>query len=164
MHLQTPFPRAKASAAMAFGWLCAMALAAEANPIAQLPGRWSGAGSIKLANGKAENLKCVATNFVTDGGVRVAQNLRCASPSYRIDAKALLLVRGTQVTGSWEERQHAQTGAVAGKVTSNGFALQISGAHFTAALHLTSSGCRQAISISPKGFDIARISIGLGKC
>lgn len=158
------FLRAKASAAVSLGWLCVMTLTTTANPIAELPGRWSGTGSIKLSNGSTENLKCVATYFVSDGGAHVTQNLRCASQSYRIDAKANFIIRGTQVTGNWEERQYAQIGAVSGRVTGNGFNLQINGAHFTAAMQVTSSTCRQSISIAPNGFDISRISIGLGKC
>lgn len=142
--------------------LVAMVLSAAADPLADLPGRWAGTGTIRLDNGGSESLKCVATYFVT--GTRVAQNLRCASRSYSIDAKAGLLVRGNQVTGTWEERQYAQTGAVSGRMTSNGFNLDISGTRFTAAMHLTSGACRQSINILPSGFDITRISIGLGKC
>jgi hypothetical protein len=41
-------------------------------------------------------------------GHNLTQNLRCASPSYKIDTKASLAVRGGQVTGNWEERQYAQ--------------------------------------------------------
>lgn len=137
---------------------------AYANPLGELPGRWSGTGSVRLTNGTTETVKCVATYFVTGGGTNVAQNLRCASPTYKIDTKANLVVRGGQVTGSWEERQYAQTGAVTGRMTSNGFNLQIGGARFTAALQLTSAACKQSISIAPKGFDISRISIGLAKC
>ncbi|MFM9849962.1 MAG: hypothetical protein ACKVP3_22755 [Hyphomicrobiaceae bacterium] len=135
----------------------------RADPLGELPGRWSGSGSIRLTNGTTETVKCVATYFVT-GGANVTQNLRCASPGYKIDTKARLAIRGGQVTGNWEERQYAQTGAVTGRMTSNGFNLQISGTQFTAALQLTSTACKQSISISPKGFDISRISIGLGKC
>ena len=153
-----------AAVAYGLGWLAALPLPALADPLAELPGRWSGAGSIRLANGSSESIKCVATYFVSDGGAQLAQNLRCASQSYRIDVKARLAVRSTQVTGTWEERQYAQTGAVSGRMTSNGFNLQINGAHFSAALHLTSTACKQSISITPQGFDISRISIGLGKC
>ena len=135
-----------------------------ANPLGELPGRWSGTGAIRLTNGTTQNVKCVATYFVTGGGANIAQNLRCAGPSYKIDTHANLVVRGGQVTGSWEERQYAQTGAVTGRMTSNGFSLQISGAQFTAALQLTSAACKQSLSITPKGFDISRISIGLAKC
>lgn len=145
--------------------LCILLPAGEtrADPLGELPGRWSGTGSIKLANGTAETVKCVATYFIS-GGVNITQNLRCASPSYKIDTKASLAVRGGQVTGQWEERQYAQTGAVSGRMTSHGFNLLISGPQFTAALQLTSTACKQSLSITPKGFDISRISIGLAKC
>jgi len=155
-----------AKVAMAAGLPLGLMFAAgetRADPLGDLPGRWSGTGSIRLTNGTTETVKCVATYFVT-GGASVTQNLRCASPSYKIDTKASLAVRGGQVTGNWEERQYSQAGSVTGRMTSNGFNLQINGAQFTAALQLTSTACKQSISISPKGFDISRISIGLGKC
>jgi hypothetical protein len=122
--------------------LCILLPAAEtrADPLGELPGRWSGNGSIRMTNGTTETVKCVATYFVS-GGVNITQNLRCASPSYKIDTKASLAVRSGQVTGQWEERQYAQTGAVSGRMTSSGFNLQISGAQFTAALQLTSTAC-----------------------
>jgi hypothetical protein len=145
--------------------LCILMATGEtrADPMGELPGRWSGSGSIRMTNGSTQSVKCVATYFV-NGGANITQNLRCASPSYKIDTHANLVVRGGQVTGSWEERQYAQTGAVTGRMTSNGFSLQISGAQFTAALQLTSAACKQSLSITPKGFDISRISIGLAKC
>jgi hypothetical protein len=134
----------------------------RADPLGELPGRWSGNGSIRMTNGATQSVKCVATYFVA--GSNVTQNLRCASPSYKLDTKATLAVRGGHVTGTSEERQYAQTGAVTGRMTSSGFNLQIGGANFTAALQLTSTACKQSLSITPKGFDISRISIGLGKC
>jgi hypothetical protein len=149
------------AAGLPLGLLCP-AGETRADPLGELPGRWSGTGSIRMANGTAETVKCVATYFVS--GTNVTQNLRCASPSYKLDTKASLVVRGGQVTGNWEERQYAQAGAVSGRMTSNGFNLHISGAQFTAALQLTSTSCKQSLSITPKGFDISRISIGLGKC
>lgn len=149
------------AAGLPLGLMCP-AGEALADPLGELPGRWSGSGSIRMANGTTQSVKCVATYFVA--GATVTQNLRCASPSYKIDTKANLSVRGGQVTGNWEERQYAQTGAVSGRMTSNGFNLQISGAQFTAALQLTSTACKQSLSITPKGFDVSRISIGLGKC
>ncbi len=144
--------------------LCVLLPAGEtrADPLGELPGRWSGSGSIRMANGTTESVKCVATYFVS--GSNITQNLRCASPGYKIDTKASLAVRGGQVTGSWEERQYAQAGAVTGRMTSSGFNLTISGAQFTASLHLTSTACKQSLSITPKGFDISRISAGLAKC
>lgn len=137
---------------------------AVANPVKELAGRWSGWGSVQLANGGAEQVKCIATYFVDDGGSTVQQNLRCASASYKIDAVANLTLASGQVSGRWEERTHAATGSVSGRVTGNGFNLSIQGESFSAVMAVATSPCKQSINIAPHGIDIARIAIGLGKC
>jgi hypothetical protein len=137
---------------------------AEASPVGDLPGRWSGWGAVTLANGSSEQVKCVATYFVNGGGASVQQNLRCASTSYKIDATANLIVSNGQVTGAWEEKTWSAIGSVAGRMTGNGFNLSIQGDTFSAAMALTTSNCKQSISIMPRGFDVSKISIGLGKC
>lgn len=137
---------------------------AQASPVSDLPGRWSGWGAVTLNNGSSEQVKCVATYFVENGGSSVQQNLRCASASYKIDARANLNVANGQVTGAWEERTWSAMGSVAGRVTGNGFNLSIQGDTFSAAMAVTTSSCKQSISITPRGFDVSRISIGLGKC
>lgn len=130
--------------------------------IEQLPGRWSGWGAVRLNSGKSEQVKCIATYFVRDAVLE--QNLRCASASYRIDAIARLSIAGEQVTGRWEERSHAATGSVSGRVTGTGFSLSIQGDTFTAVMTLATSPCKQSINIAPRGIDIERIAIGLDKC
>lgn len=141
-----------------------LATSALANPVAELAGRWSGWGSVKLANGTAEQVKCIATYQVEDGGGGLQQNLRCASPSYKIDAVAKLSLASGQVTGSWEERTYSASGSVSGRMTGSGFNLSIQGANFSAAMAVATSACKQSINIAPNGFDITRIAIGLGKC
>lgn len=154
--------------AFGLGLLAALAtdLAAAATPVPldHLPGRWSGWGAITLASGKSEQVKCIATYFVHDEGARVEQNLRCASASYKIDAKAELEVRSDQVKGRWEERANAASGSVTGRMTGNGFNLSIRGDTFTAAMAVSTSSCRQSINIAPEGTDVRRIAIGLDKC
>jgi hypothetical protein len=154
------------STGLAIGLAAGIALTAQAsaNPFSELAGRWSGWGSVKLANGTAEQVKCVATYQVDDTGGGVQQNLRCASASYRIDAVAKLQMASGQVTGSWEERTYAASGSVSGRMTGSGFNLSIQGANFTAAMAVATSPCKQSINIAPNGFDITRIAIGLGKC
>lgn len=141
-----------------------LALASHAAPINDLPGRWSGWGSVTMSNGTSEQVKCVATYFVDGGGAQVRQNLRCASTSYKIDATAKLNNADGQLTGEWEEKTYAAIGSVAGRFTGNGFNVSIQGPAFSAAMAVTTTGCKQSISITPTGFDISRINIGLDKC
>jgi len=137
---------------------------ASATPISNLEGRWTGWGSIVRENGTSEQVKCIATYFVGQQGATLQQNLRCASASYRIDAVAELEVKSGVVSGRWEERANAASGTVSGRMTGEGFNLAIQGAEFSAAMAVAGSACKQSINIAPRGVDIARISIGLGKC
>lgn len=143
--------------------LVAATAAAIASPVSDLPGRWTGWGSVTLANGNSEQVKCVATYVVASGG-SLQQNLRCASTNYKIDAVANLMVANGQVSGAWEEKNWSAAGSVAGRMTGNGFNLSIQGPLFSAAMAVSTSSCKQSINIMPRGFDISKISIGLGKC
>ena len=151
-------------AAMAFATMAGAAQAAPAGPVGDLPGRWSGWGAVVYENGESERVKCVATYFIEAGGDTVRQNLRCASKGYDIDATASLRVTDGRVSGAWEEKRWSATGSIAGRMTDDGFNLSIKGDAFSAAMAVTTSSCKQSISITPQGVDITRISIGLGKC
>jgi hypothetical protein len=151
-------------AAAVLASMAGAAHAAPAGPVGDLPGRWSGTGAVIYQNGESEQVKCVATYFIEPSSGSVRQNLRCASRGYDIDATANLKVNGGQVSGAWEERRWSATGSVAGQLTSDGFNLSIQGDSFSAAMAVTTSSCKQSISITPRGVDITKISIGLGKC
>ena len=146
------------------GWVAASAIGARANSIDDLNGYWTGSGSVVLASGNTERVKCAVTYKVTDGGGQIRQSLRCASTDYKIEAHAELQLKGALVTGSWEERTYSATGQVRGRYTGNDFVLAIEGANFSAAMNISLSTCKQSINISPHGLDVTRISLGLGKC
>lgn len=148
--------------------LATVALATSAmaapNVVANLAGRWTGWGSLTLANGASEQVRCVATYLVDNSGRGVQQNLRCASASYKIDAKASLDVSSQRITGAWEERIYSAAGDVSGRVTDAGFNLSIRGNGFSAAMSVKATRCKQSITIQPQGISIGRIAIGLTKC
>jgi hypothetical protein len=141
-----------------------LSVAASAATMDDLPGRWSGWGTISLPSGTSEQVKCIATYFVNDGGASMVQNLRCASSSYKIDATAKLKNASGALTGEWEEKTYSAIGSVTGKTTNDGFNLAITGDKFTAVLAVTSTNCKQSVTIKPTGLDIANIAISLGKC
>lgn len=137
---------------------------ATANPVLNLPGRWSGPGSIVMSNGTSEQMRCIATYFVEANGATVRQNLRCASQGFKIDAVTNLSVADGRVTGKWEERTWDTVGAIKGSVVSDGFALTIDGPGFSAAMAVKTTNCNQTISITPRAYEVSRISMSLGKC
>ena len=155
---------AAASASAAVAVTGAAAHVALANPVLNLAGRWSGPGSIVMASGETEQMRCVATYFVDGGGGSVKQNLRCASQGYKIDAISNLTVANGRVSGGWEERTWDTKGSIKGDVQTDGFNLTIDGPGFTAAMAVKTSNCTQSISITPRGNIVARISMSLGKC
>lgn len=138
--------------------------AGAATPFEGLAGYWTGGGQVALNNGKTERVKCAVTYKVGDNGVQVRQNMRCASADYTINASAELNVSGANVTGSWEEKTYSATGQVSGRYAGTTFTLNIKGASFTAAMNVSTTGCKQNINIAPQGLEVTRISIGLAKC
>jgi hypothetical protein len=153
-----------------FGFVLAVTVSAVASAIAQVKmvkidefsGYWSGVGTVTWTNGTTEQLKCVAT--YRPGPDQVRQNLRCASQGYSISASVELKIAGDVVTGTWEEKTYSATGVISGKANENGFALSIVGPTFSADMTVDHTTCKQAIDIEPKGIDVAKIKIGLGKC
>ncbi|MDX2258157.1 MAG: hypothetical protein NW205_04500 [Hyphomicrobiaceae bacterium] len=151
-----------AVAAAGLVWLGAQP--AMAGVVDDMAGRWSGWGSVQLENGQTEQVKCVATYFVEKAGASVRQNLRCASSSYKIDARADYLLKGQQVSGTWEELTHAAKGAISGSHTDGDFKLSIAGDTFSARINMNAAACQQSINIMPQNLGVKRISIGLKKC
>ena len=77
--------------------------APSASPFAQLAGGWSGAGTIDLADGKHEPIKCRASYDVLDTQNKLQLNIHCASDSYNFDLRASAAYSGDAITGNWSE-------------------------------------------------------------
>ena len=138
------------------------ACAGLADPIAGLTGYWSGTGSIALSNGRTERVKCQVF-YKSEGSEQLRQTMRCASPDYSINALTELHVKGSQVSGTWEEKTYAAKGDVTGRFGGDSFTLSIQGANFSAAMNVNLSNCRQTLNITPRGLDVTRVSITLAK-
>jgi len=136
--------------------------AALADPIADLSGFWSGNGTISLTNGRTERVKC-QVYYKIEGSTQIRQTMRCASADYTINSLADLQLKGSQVTGSWEEKTYAAKGGVTGQYSGDSFTLSIKGLNFTAAMSVTLSSCKQSVNITPQGLEITRVAIALAK-
>jgi hypothetical protein len=153
----------RARAAALAMWAALAATGAVAGPIDDLSGYWSGGGTVVLASGNPERVKCAVTYKISEGSTQIKQSMRCASADYSINASAELNVKGAQVSGSWEEKTYSAVGQVTGRYTGSDLVLAIQGANFTAAMNVSLSSCKQSISITPKGLDVTRISLALTK-
>jgi len=70
--------------------------------------------------------------YKADGGTQIRQTMRCASADYAINSLAELRIKGSQVSGTWEEKTYSAKGDVTGRFGGDSFALSIQGAAFSA--------------------------------
>ncbi|HEY8273733.1 MAG TPA: hypothetical protein VIG56_04205 [Pseudolabrys sp.] len=117
------------------------------SPFAQLAGGWSGAGTIDLANGRNEPIKCRASYDVLETQSKLQLNLHCASQSYSFDLRASATYSGDAITGSWSEATRNAAGTLSGKVEGAGFRVVAKGQTFRADLNLVTRGDKQSVTI-----------------
>ncbi|MBO0733150.1 MAG: hypothetical protein J2P49_02290 [Methylocapsa sp.] len=149
-------------------WLLARAAAyadPALGPFAELSGSWSGGGTITMADGSTERLRCRAANAVHGDGTAMQQDLRCASASYRLDIRSNVVVaQGGSISGNWAESSRGVSGQIAGHATASAIAANVQGAGFAARIDVHTRGDRQSVTISPQaGTDVARVSVALHK-
>jgi len=133
-------------------------------PFRGLSGHWSGAGTITMANGATERIRCEATYAVNATGKAVQQTLRCASDSYRVEISSNVISEGGSLSGSWAEATRGASGNISGRASGAEIVVNVAGAGFTAHLDLRTQGDRQSVTIRPQGgTDVTAVSIALRK-
>ncbi len=117
------------------------------NPFAQLAGGWSGGGTIDLANGRHEPIKCRASYDVLDTQNKLQLNINCASESYKFDLRASATYSADAITGNWSEATRNAAGTLSGKVEGAGFRVVAKGQSFGADMNLVTQGNKQSVTI-----------------
>jgi hypothetical protein len=138
----------KAALALTLAFALAGAVYAQgAAPFARLAGAWSGSGTIDLANGTHEQIKCRASYDVLEQQHNLQLNIRCASESYNFDLRGSATDNAGKITGSWSEATRNAAGTLAGKVDDSHFQVVAKGPSFTATLTLVTRGDKQTVAI-----------------
>jgi hypothetical protein len=117
------------------------------NPFTQLAGGWSGGGTIDLANGRHEPIKCRASYDVLDQQNKLQLNINCASESYKFDLRASATYSADAITGTWSESTRNAAGTLSGRVEGAGFHVMAKGQTFGANLNLVTRGNKQSVTI-----------------
>jgi hypothetical protein len=133
-----------------------------AGPFAGLQGSWSGGGTITLASGSHERIRCRAV-YEAPGGRTLALRLRCASDSYNFDLNANLTHNGDAISGSWSEISRNVSGSVSGRASGGTIQAVATSAVFSANLTLTTRGGKQSVSIRSQGTEFHEAAITLNK-
>lgn len=143
-------------------FLPAHSAARAEGPFVAMAGHWSGSGTITMADGNSEPLRCRAANMVSPSGAEMRQSLRCASPSYRLDISSSAVSDGGTLSGSWAEATRGISGNISGRANGSGISANVMGGNFAARLSVRMQGNRQFVSIRPEsGADVAAVSIAL---
>ena len=121
--------------------------APDASPFADLAGNWSGSGTIDLANGQHEPIKCRASYDVLKEQNKLQLNIRCASESYKFELLSSAAYSGDTITGNWSESTRNAAGTLSGKVEGSGFSVVAKGPSFSANLDLVTRGDQQSVTI-----------------
>ena len=133
------------------------------SPFDRLAGQWSGSGTIDMANGAHERIKCRASYDVLGDQKKLQLNIRCASESYNFDLRASAVYSSGAINGNWSESTRMVAGTISGRADGDRFHVVARAASFAATLSLVTHGGRQSVAIrtqDPKS-DIKGVSISL---
>src|ERR1019366_6274183 len=103
-----------ASFVLVFWLVNASGHAQGASPFDEVSGQWSGSGTIDLANGAIEPIRCRATYDVLEQQNNLQLNIRCASDSYSFDMRASATLASNAISGSWSESSRNVAGKISG--------------------------------------------------
>jgi hypothetical protein len=121
--------------------------APNASPFEDLAGNWSGSGTIDLADGRHEPIKCRASYDVLENQNKLQLNIRCASDSYKFELLSSATYSAGTIKGNWSESTRNAAGTLSGKVEGSGFSVVASGPSFAANLDLVTQGDTQSVTI-----------------
>jgi hypothetical protein len=137
---------------------------AAVSPFRAMAGTWSGGGTLSMADGEQQRLRCRASYDIAGRGDALSLNLRCASDSYNFDLTSNVEYRGGAISGQWSEATRNASGSIEGRAAGDHVEAAARGQNFSADLSLTTRGNRQTISIRPQGGgDIRAVSLALDR-
>lgn len=151
------------AALIAFATLPAHAQKSAPGPFASFIGSWSGTGSVTLADGTKERLRCKVSYSLDNSNETLSQNMRCASDSYKFDLKAEAREKGGTVSGRWTEVTRNASGLLSGRVSGGQIQASVRHPGFTAELTLATRGDNQSITIVSAGNQPVTVSITLNR-
>jgi hypothetical protein len=153
----------------AFSALAGLALAAASgaaqgneSPFGALNGAWAGTGTITLASGAKEQIRCRAHNVVDGSGANLQLTLRCASDSYKFELQSNVNHNGGAVSGTWAEMTHRVGGTISGSASANRINVRVEGT-LAAMLTVSTKANQQQISIEAPGSEMSSVAISMNR-
>ncbi|MGQ0671978.1 MAG: hypothetical protein ACT4N2_03745 [Hyphomicrobium sp.] len=127
-----------------------------------LDGAWTGGGQVRLDSGKSERIKCKGYYNAKSGGAQLGVAIDCANAAIRINMRANLVDAGGSISGTWEEREFNQSGAVSGKSNGDKLSLNFAGA-ITGKMSIEAADGQQSVSITTGGPGFVGVDLKFSK-
>jgi len=134
---------------------------AGSGTLSRLAGSWSGGGTVMMADGQVERIRCRAEADVTDRGDSMRQHLRCASDSYNFDIQDQVTARGGEITGNWDETTHNLNGQISGTASPERVQARVDGGSFSADVVMVPRGNSLRVTLDPQGSDVRQVEVML---
>lgn len=127
---------------------------------ANMPGSWSGSGTIALSSGTKERIRCKARyDLVFRNDVRL--EITCASDSYKFQLQGEVVATGHDLSGTWSEMTRGVAGKIVGTISGDHIKARAEGQTFTALFSMTTRANRQSVFIESPGSEMEGIRITL---
>jgi hypothetical protein len=135
---------------------------ASTTPFHALSGTWSGGGTITMANGAKERIRCRAHYDVNGSGSAVDLRLRCAGDSFTFELQSNVGYQDGMVSGTWSETTRRVGGNLEGNARGNRISVRVSGV-ISALLAVSTNANQQSISIEAPGTEMAAVAISMSR-
>jgi hypothetical protein len=135
---------------------------ADSAPFANFAGSWSGNGTISIADGGTERIRCRGTYTVDGSGNNLHQVLRCASDSYKFELTSDVAASGSNVSGSWNEASRGVSGSIQGSISNGQISALVQTNGYAATFSVITRGNKQSVNISSKG-ELRGVTISLAR-
>jgi hypothetical protein len=161
-----PFPVTVLSCCLLAAALFVAPAMAANGPLAEFVGSWSGAGTLRPANGAAERIRCKAEyRQLGTSQHEINLHLRCASDSYNFDLSGDFTAdEQDHVSGQWTERSRNIGGIAIGNAQGDRLQLHVESSAFSAEMVMVTRGRRQSVTLESRGGgQVIKASITLGR-
>jgi hypothetical protein len=135
---------------------------ASNSPFTALNGSWAGSGTITLASGAREKIRCLANYNVKGGGDNLDLRLRCAGDSFKFELQSNVAHSNGTVTGNWAELTRHVGGNIDGNARGNRINVRVSGT-ISALLAINTNANTQSISVEAPGSDLSQVAISMSR-
>lgn len=135
---------------------------ADSAPFATFAGNWSGNGTISIADGGTERIRCRGTYTVDGSGNNLHQVLRCASDSYKFELTSDVAASGSNISGSWNEASRGVNGSIQGSIANGQINALVQTNGYVATFSVVTRGNKQSVNISSKG-ELRAVTISLAR-